>query len=465
MSKKKRWKNNVVRDELRRYIKEGYSLYLKGYSYIQLAELLNNNSEVPYDDFNDEMIRSFCKRSSEFMSIKRGDVKEKGNEVEIDYKQNNVALTVKSLNCLTLEDVLEIGKVDLDIWEVERHILNSWEVTMGKDKTGTGEPETFTNWQVKVWLKRKISLFDYDSFKIELLDEIKAKSKRVSKYSYRSVKSNDKNLFMMSLNDLHLGRMAWEKECGHNYNVKIAVKNFKKSFDSQLIHAQPYNVDQILFIVGNDLFNYDYHSPFPHTERGTPQESDGRWQKIFQIGRTLVVDAIDKLSTLAHVHVMVVPGNHDPQQIFYLGEVLDTLYHKNENVFVDNSPPRRKYYEYGNNLIGASHGMREKAHDLLAVMVAEAGKEIGRTKYRYFYMGHLHHEVSKKRIVGEKFTGLKTPVMVNEDYKGLIIDYLPNLARRHDYEVEHAYVGTIRSSKCAIHNSQKGRIVTFSHNL
>lgn len=465
MSETKRWENPVILEALKEYIQAGYLQDDKcGYSWAELGEFLNLNPDIPYSDFSGDMVRSFCRRNLDFMDLRKENGI-KGKETEHDYRENDAIVTIKSLKCLTLEDALRIGKVDLDVWEVERHVLNSWEVTMGSNKTNSGNPETYTNWQVKVWLRRKVELIDYDSFKLELLDEIKAHNKKVSKYVYKPFNSDDKNLYMMSLNDLHLGRMAWGKESGKNYNVKIAVENFRKSFDQHLVHAQYYNIDKILFIVGNDLFNYDYHFPFPRTEYGTPQESDGRWQKIFQTGRALVMDAIDKLSGIAPVHVMVIPGNHDPQQIFYLGEVLAAVYSGNENVHVDNSPPRRKYFEYGKNLIGSSHGAKEKSADLLAVMVAEVATAIGRTKYRYFYMGHMHHEVVKKQKVGEKFIGLRTPVMIDEDYKGLMIEYLPNLAYNHDYEVNHAFVGSIRSSKCAIHNYDKGRIATFNYNL
>ena len=251
-----------------------------------------------------------------------------------------------------------------------------------------------------------------------------------------------------------------------NYDTKIAMKNFRESFDIHMIKIQNYNIDQVLFIVGNDLFNSDYHFPAPRTEYGTFQDSDVRWQKISRAGRTLVIEAINNLATIASVHVMVIPGNHDPREIFHLGEALDIVYDKNENVEIDNSPKRRKYFEYGNNLIGSTHGKREKNRDLLGVMIAEAREAIGRTKYSYFYMGHEHHEVVQSRKVKEKFVGLRTLKEINvEDHRGLIIDWLPNLAYQDAYEVESGFVGTIRSSKCAIHNYIRGRTDTFNHNL
>jgi len=49
----------------------------------------------------------------------------------------------------TLEQILELFEVDGDIWEVDRYIINSWDVT---NRAG----DVFTNYQIKVWLIRKI---------------------------------------------------------------------------------------------------------------------------------------------------------------------------------------------------------------------------------------------------------------------------------------------------------------------
>lgn len=56
----------------------------------------------------------------------------------------------------TLEEALEFSDVDLDKWEVERHIFNSWDVSM-KNQDGSGAFKK-TNYQVKVWFRRKQNL-------------------------------------------------------------------------------------------------------------------------------------------------------------------------------------------------------------------------------------------------------------------------------------------------------------------
>ena len=56
--------------------------------------------------------------------------------------------TTKSIE--TLEEALEFCEADLDKYEVDRYIFNSWDVTMKVDDT----PVKRTNYQVKIWFKR-----------------------------------------------------------------------------------------------------------------------------------------------------------------------------------------------------------------------------------------------------------------------------------------------------------------------
>jgi hypothetical protein len=51
-----------------------------------------------------------------------------------------------------------------------------------------------------------------------------------------------------------------------------------------------------------------------------------------------------------------VPGNHDELTSFHLGEILAARYDGDKHVTVDNSARLRKYYDFGTNLFGFTHG-------------------------------------------------------------------------------------------------------------
>lgn len=71
----------------------------------------------------------------------------KKGEANWEYKGEQVITTLK--------DALKFSQVDLTKWEVDRHVFNSWDVTM-KDKYGNSFKRT--NYQVKVWFTKKESL-------------------------------------------------------------------------------------------------------------------------------------------------------------------------------------------------------------------------------------------------------------------------------------------------------------------
>ncbi|KKK56564.1 hypothetical protein LCGC14_3063250, partial [marine sediment metagenome] len=64
----------------------------------------------------------------------------KKREVEQDVKGNHQTLTVRSLDIKTVDAALEVAKVNTNVWEVERQIVNFWEVTIGGRSSGTGNP-------------------------------------------------------------------------------------------------------------------------------------------------------------------------------------------------------------------------------------------------------------------------------------------------------------------------------------
>ena len=125
-----------------------------------------------------------------------------------------------------LDEFLKLCEVDLETWEVERYILNAWDVTMkGEDKLG----RTYTNYQIKVWLKRKqpkVMMIGYENY-IEQIPKYK-----ITKFP--KVKETGIAL-EMAIMDAHFGKLAWELETGRkNYDLDIAVKDYEYAVDKNL---------------------------------------------------------------------------------------------------------------------------------------------------------------------------------------------------------------------------------------
>ena len=94
--------------------------------------------------------------------------------------------------------------------------------------------------------------------------------------------------------------------------------------------ADGLEIDRFLLPVGNDGLNSEGYSRA--TTKGTPQQDHMLWRQSFRGYWHLVMKSIDYLAQFAPVDVVVVQGNHDFERMFYVGEVLDAMYHKNKNV-------------------------------------------------------------------------------------------------------------------------------------
>ncbi|MFW5769864.1 MAG: hypothetical protein ACOCX9_00365, partial [Spirochaetota bacterium] len=207
---------------------------------------------------------------------------------------------------------------------------------------------------------------------------------------------------------------------------------------------------KILFPIGNDFFNSDKDMPFSTTTKGTPQQEDSRWQKIFKIGRELLIKNINKAATIAPVKIKVVPGNHDFQKSFYLGDALYCYYLNNENVIVDNGPKPQKYWHYGNTLIGLTHGSPHKEGKRLdTIMQFEVPELWYKTIFHEWWMGDIHHK--------------KTKEIVNEDKQGLFFRWARTLMPASAWETEQGYKSMKGSEGYLVH-FEKGPEFEIRHN-
>jgi len=178
--------------------------------------------------------------------------------------------------------------------------------------------------------------------------------------------------------------------------------------------------------VGNDFFNSDNSFPFHQTTRGTVQTDDHRWQMVYSAGRKLLMKTIDHLSTVAPVDVVVIPGNHDYQKSFFLGDVLEAVYSNNPNVTINNSPSPRKYYYWKHNLVGFSHGNAKdiSTQKLVNSMPIEEPALFAEAYFREWHLGDQHH---KKVIINE------------EDVSGINVRFMRSISSNDSWHFSKGY--------------------------
>lgn len=358
----------------------------------------------------------------------------------------------------TLDELLTRTEVDLDIWKVKNYVVNKWDVTAIIDSV----PRTFENFQVKAWLEKNLQNAKEKAIGELFLDMIKNYQPPVltlNPVRTQAFKHPENNLLEICVFDLHLGKLAWGGETGENYDTKIARARFLDAIESLLNHATGFQYSKILFPIGNDFFNSD--TIFNTTTKGTPQDEDLRWQKTFNVGIRLLVDGINLLKQMGvPVDVMVIPGNHDFERSFYMGSVLEAWFNNDLQVSVNNGASPRKYYVFGQVLLGFTHGSEEKENSLpmLMTMDKESKPYWSTTTYHEYHLGHQHR---KKNL---KFTVIDKTKMLEEEH-GVIIRYLSSLTGTEEWHHKKGFVGQIKAADAFVWNDEVGLLAHLNSNL
>jgi len=357
----------------------------------------------------------------------------------------------------TLDQLLKATQVDLDTWKVSRHEVNKWDVTMKILENGEWVAKTYQNWQVKAKLELDRKYIKEKAIG-ELFQEMTKEYVRPYKPLLMRDITDEKNLLEISIFDLHIGKLAWGGETFENYDVKIARKRFLGSIETLLRRAEGFDYERILFPIGNDFFNSDTMENT--TTKGTPQDEDLRWQKTFDVGVRLLVDAIDMLREAGvPVDVVVIPGNHDFERSYYMGSYLSAWYKSDPHVSINNHASPRKYYRYGNTLLGLTHGSEEKEASLPMLMATdiESKPYWTDTKFHEWHVGHIH----RKRTVQYDINKSR---LLNEDL-GVTIRYLSSLTGTEEWHHKKGFVGSTKAADGFVWNHEFGLVAHLNTNL
>jgi len=358
-----------------------------------------------------------------------------------DYKKDSGILESRSRRITTLDDALKHFNVDTKIWEVDRYVINKWEVgAKNKDKKLIIKPLI----QIKVWLRRK------DGFSAEaikgLIEELTEKAPVIPTLVVPKF-DKEKYLYEIAIADLHFAMYAWDEEVGENYDTDIAETVYTEAIQDLLKKVRAFPIEKIALPTGNDFFHSD--NLFNTSTKGTQQDIDSRWQRAFTRGHRLLISTINMLSNIAPIYVPMIPGNHDTERLFYLGEVLDAYYSNSKDIIIDNSPNPRKYMRYGNSLIGYTHGCNEKPDNLPLVMATERKEDWAETECHEWHIGHTHKMKETKYFNGNTFNGISVRV-------------LPTLASADAWHHSKGYVKNKRAAEAYLWEYTNGYSAHFS---
>jgi len=188
--------------------------------------------------------------------------------------------------------------------------------------------------------------------------------------------------------DIHYGKIGVD-----GYNRKTAQEILFRTTKELLGWVTLHGIPEVIIMSGlGDWFHID--TVDATTSSGTKQDVDIGFPKILIEGCELMASYIQMLRQVAPVQVVTVPGNHDFLATTVLGLFLSALYRNDKDITLlgPNPDETRQYAVYGQTIMGFAHGKDEKLSSLGPIMASENRQEWGNTRYRIWFLGHVHHE-------------------------------------------------------------------------
>lgn len=273
----------------------------------------------------------------------------------------------------------------------------------------------------------------------------------IEEYSptYTAIKHTKGNhLLVINPADIHIGKYANELETGEQYDCETAVVRVLEGIEGLIQKSKGFEIDRVLFCVGNDVLHID--NVYNTTTKGTHQDTDGKWWEHYEIALMLYVKCIETLRQIAPVDVIHSMSNHDYQSGFHLAHTLKSWFRKTKDVSFDITVANRKYYNYGNNLIGLEHGDGAKMEKLPLLMAQEKPLLWSETKFRYWYLHHIHHKVKHKWLDAK-------------DYIGVTVEYMRSPSSADSWHSRKGFCGAYKACEAFVHDKESGQVARLTH--
>jgi hypothetical protein len=196
-------------------------------------------------------------------------------------------------------------------------------------------------------------------------------------------------LSFLACNDWHIGMFSWHRDTGKNWDLKIAEKTIGDVVE-QTIEQSP-ACGTCVVLGGGDLIHAD--NKHNQTTGGTPQDVDGRYEKIIEVASRMKVRTVDAaLRRHKKVIVRILKGNHDEHASVAVAHFLKAWYRNEPRVIVDTDASAYWKYRFGLVMLAAAHGHTVKIKNMPQIMAHRYAEDWGATKFRYAHGFHLHHK-------------------------------------------------------------------------
>lgn len=306
------------------------------------------------------------------------------------------------------EVILEKFGYSSDEWELVKWRIGYHEVAI------SDENENRVCYNIRCEMKPRVKSFISPEECVEYLQELLKKEIKplvVDIKEFDNELDKDK-MFLLPPVELHLGKYSDSFSTGFDYSSKIASDRYRTITRKIVEQQEIMKCDKIVIGVGNDFFNSDNVSN--STSRGTPQQNDISWKRLFTLGVELMAEQIITLKEhFNNVEVILNGSNHDTMSSFHLYYALKQMFLNDSQVKFSDDYTDMECYTFGNNGVWFHHGDCNLTRLIESIPVLYP-REYANTKNRILLMGHLHSTQDLKEQCGVKPLRLSSPCEVDE---------------------------------------------------
>lgn len=237
------------------------------------------------------------------------------------------------------------------------------------------------------------------------------------------------NLYTMT--DCHMGMLAWHKETGADWDVRIAESVLTGCFEHMVLASPKAKVGVVCQL--GDFLHSDGLTPVTPTS-GHVLDQDGRFSKIVQATIRVLRHLVDfSLKRHEQVIVLMAEGNHDLASSIWLRAMFRALYENEPRVRVIDSELPYYVHQHGNTMLAFHHGHLKRNDDLPLLFAAQFPSMWGGTRKRYCHTGHRHHSEEK-------------------EHAGMTVIQHPTLSARDAYAARGGWVAERQVSSITYHS-------------
>jgi len=394
------------------------------------------------------------------------------HQVTLEAAQETAVAASLSTQIKTLNELLKATEVDLKIWEVERHVINKWEVAMrepsttvggasgkatvvggkGHERTlwtrGSSTPLHETLFQIKIWLKRKSPQILAGE---ALIRKLEANAPILPIPAIRSKKLGTRRALEVCIMDPHIGLLCQKPEADAPWNIDLAAATIMRAIDDLVEKAQLFGpFEQVFAPMGNDFTHAD--NVFHTTTAGTAQPEAMDWHHVYEQAEGIAIEMVNKLREVArHVYIYEIPGNHSRMADFTLAHVLRAYFRHDKNIHIDASSSPYKLHRFGTTLIGYEHGHSIPPIRLASLMANERRQDYAECDYREWHLGDQHRK------------GSSNPAAFEE--QGVSVEYIPALVAPNAWHRIKAFNHQKRGAMAWVYDHDTGPIARFQFNI